>query len=151
MGSIMPRYFFNTRIGDELIADLNQVMPYDWAGFIHQRVDLVNPRADLAGIEQGGYRLVYKDKPSASERTMAAAGGRRGGGINAWYSIGLRVGADGTISDVRWNGPADKANIGPGAKILAVNGKIFSADALKEAIRDAKGAKEQRRERLQGG
>jgi predicted metalloprotease with PDZ domain len=123
---------------EELIADLNQVMKYDWASFITERVDRINPHADLAGIEQGGYKLVYKDKPSASERTMAVAGSRRSG-LNVWYSIGLRLGNEGVISDVRWGGPADKANLAPGAKILAVNGKVFSADALKAAIRDAKG------------
>lgn len=126
---------------EELIADLNQVLQYDWAGFIHDRVDNINPRADLAGIERGGYRLVYKDTPSASERTMASTGGRRGG-LNVWYSIGLRAGSDGLISDVRWGSAADKANIGPGAKILAVNGNIFSGDALKAAIREAKSNKE---------
>jgi predicted metalloprotease with PDZ domain len=126
---------------DELVADLNAVTPYDWATFLHDRVDKINPRADVAGIEQGGYKLVYKDKPSASERTMAAAGGAgmRGRGLDCWYSLGLRIGADGTISDVLWNGPADKARLAPGEKILAVNGQIFSADALRTAIKGAKG------------
>jgi predicted metalloprotease with PDZ domain len=73
---------------------------------------------------------------------MAAAGGRRGGGLNAWYSIGLRVTNEGVISDVRWGSSADKANLPPGSKIIAVNGNIFSADALKTAIRDAKGKTE---------
>jgi predicted metalloprotease with PDZ domain len=132
---------------DELVEDLNQVVPYDWATFLHDRADKINPRADLAGIEQGGYKLVYKDKPSvsermmssASERMMSAAGSRRGG-LNLWYSIGLRANGEGNIVDVRWNGPADKASLAPGEKILAVNGKIFSADALKEAIDVAKGS-----------
>jgi predicted metalloprotease with PDZ domain len=128
---------------DELVQDLNQVAPYDWAGFLHDRVDRVHPRADVAGIEQGGYKLVYKDKPNASERMMAGAFARRGGGgPNCWYSIGLRIGADGAIFDVRWNGPADKARLAPGQKVLAVNGQIFSADALRQAIRDAKGSTE---------
>jgi predicted metalloprotease with PDZ domain len=124
---------------DELIADLNQVIKYDWATFIHERIDNINPHADLNGIERGGYKLVFTDKPSVSERTMASAGGRRAGGINAWYSLGLRVTGEGVISDVRWGGPADKANLGPGQKILAVNGTIFSSDALKTAIQEAKG------------
>lgn len=127
---------------DELVADLNQVTPYDWATFLHDRVDKINPRADLAGIEQGGYRLVYKDKPNASERTMAGVsmGGGRRGGVDCWYSLGLRLSGEGSIGDVRWNGPADKARLGPGEKIIAVNGQIFSSDALKEAIRAAKGS-----------
>ena len=128
---------------DELAQDLNQVMPYDWATFLHDRVGKINLRADLAGIEQGGYKLVYKDKPSVSERTLAGVFARRGGGgPDCWYSIGLRIGADGVLFDVRWNGPADKARLAPGEKVLAVNGKIYSPDTLKEAIRDAKGSKE---------
>ncbi len=30
-----------------------------------------------------------------------------------------------------WNGPADKAGIAPGEKIIAINGQVFSADVLK--------------------
>jgi predicted metalloprotease with PDZ domain len=127
---------------DELVTDLNAVVPYDWATFLHDRVDKINPRADLAGIEQGGYKLVYRDKPNAAERTVVAAGGPRGGGLDCWFSIGLRIGADGGIGDVRWNGPADKARLAPGEKIMAVNGQIFSGDALKAAIRSAKGNSE---------
>jgi predicted metalloprotease with PDZ domain len=126
----------------ELIADLNEVAPYDWAKFLHDRIDLINPRADLAGIEQGGYKLVYTDTPSDAQKTLMAAGGRRGAGINAWYSIGLSAMADGTIVDVRFHGPADQAKLSPGLKIYAVNGKVFSADTLKAAIKAAKGTAE---------
>jgi predicted metalloprotease with PDZ domain len=127
---------------DELIADLNQVVKNDWGTFIRDRVDAITPHADLAGIEQGGYKLVFTDKPTKSSRTMAAAGGRRGGGIDVWYSAGFRLMGDGTIADVRWNGPADKAKLFPGQKIIAVNGNVFSGDALRSAIKDAKGKSE---------
>jgi predicted metalloprotease with PDZ domain len=127
---------------DELIADLNQVVKNDWATFMHDRVDAITPHADLAGIEQGGYKLVYTDKPTRSSRTMASTGGRRGGGIDVWYSAGFRAMADGNISDVRWNGPADKAKLFPGQKIIAVNGNVFSGDALRTAIKEAKGKTE---------
>ena len=123
---------------EELIADLNQVLPYDWATFFHERVDQINLRADMAGIERGGYRVVYHDKPSASESTIAADYGPRYG-IDCWYSLGMRMNNMGQISDVRWNGPSDKARLAPGSKILAVNGHIFSAEALKAAIKQAKG------------
>ncbi len=127
---------------DELIADLNQVVKYDWATFMRDRVDAINPHADLAGIEQGGYKLVFTDKPTRSSRTIASAGGRRGGGIDVWYSIGIRVTGDGNISDVRWNGPADKSKLFPGQKIISVNGNIFSGEALRTAIKEAKGKTE---------
>jgi predicted metalloprotease with PDZ domain len=101
---------------------------------------MINPRADVAGLEQGGYKLVFRDKPSKSERMIQAAEGRRSAGVNCWYSIGLQLGSDGTIADVLWNGPADKAGLAPGEKIMAVNDKIYSGDALREAIREAKGS-----------
>jgi predicted metalloprotease with PDZ domain len=39
---------------------------------------------------------------------------------------------------VLWNGPADKTGLAPGEKIMAVNDKVYSPDALREAIREAK-------------
>jgi predicted metalloprotease with PDZ domain len=136
-GPLIVTYTF-----DELVRDLNQVVGYDWATFLHDRVDQINPHADLAGIERGGYKLVYADKPNASELVIAANAGPDAMVLNAWYSIGLRVSAENTIKDVRWNGPADKAKIAPGSKIIAVNGQVFSPDILRAAIQDAKGKSE---------
>jgi predicted metalloprotease with PDZ domain len=125
---------------DEIIADLNQVLKYDWASFIHERIDEINPRADFAGITQGGYKLVYTDKPTKTQRTLVAAAGRHSNDIDVWYSIGIRVNSEGVIADVRWEGPADKAKLFPGQKIIGVNGIVFSGEALKAAIKKAKGA-----------
>jgi predicted metalloprotease with PDZ domain len=127
---------------DELVADLNEVVQYDWANFIHEHIDNLNPRADLAGIERGGYKLVYTDKETKSERTVAETYARYGIGTSAWYSLGIRINKEGLVSDVRWGGPADKAQLAPGQKIIAVNGNVFSSDALKEAIKHAKGTTE---------
>jgi predicted metalloprotease with PDZ domain len=136
-GPLIVTYTF-----DELVRDLNEVVPYDWAVFLHDRIDKINPHADLAGIERGGYKLIFADKPNASETVITANAGKDATVVNAWYSIGLRVGADGNIKDVRWNGPADKAKLVPGSKIIAVNGQVFSGDLLRAAIRDAKGKSE---------
>jgi predicted metalloprotease with PDZ domain len=136
----------------ELVADLNQVVPYDWGKLLHDKVDDINPHADTDGITQGGYKLVYLDHQPPSDRA-GAAGGRGFGGPNVWYSIGIRVGgggggrggaggAAGTISDVRYGGPADAAKLYPGQQIIAVNGKAFSAEALTGAIHDAVGKTE---------
>ena len=106
----------------ELIHDLNEVAPYDWTAFLHDRVDLINSHADTAGIEQGGYKLIFQDHPTRYDRDA----GRVPAGPNAWYSLGLRLSPDGTITDVRWGSPADKAKLAPGQKILAINGHIFA-------------------------
>jgi predicted metalloprotease with PDZ domain len=72
----------------------------------------------------------------------AASGTMRATPINVWYSLGLRVAKDGTITDVRWGGPGDQAKLTPGQKIYAVNGVVFTGDRLKAAVRDAKGKTE---------
>jgi predicted metalloprotease with PDZ domain len=121
---------------DELVGDLNDVVGYNWAAFLHDRVDKINPHADLAGIERGGYRLSYQDKPNDTAQTMSATDGS--GGVNAWYSVGLRLGDDGSIFDVRKDSPADNARLAPDQKILAVNGQIFSSSRFRAAIRGTK-------------
>ena len=107
----------------EIIRDLNEVAPYDWTAFLHDRVDLINAHADVAGIEQGGYKLVFQDHPTKYDRGET---GRGPAGPNVWYSLGLRLAPDGTITDVRWGSPADKAKLAPGQKLLAVNGHVFT-------------------------
>ncbi len=125
---------------DELIADLNQVAKYNWAEFLHQRVDNINPHADLDGITRGGYKLVYQDHPSESARTLATS--RRGAGVDVSYSVGLRLSATGQIADVRWGSPADMAKLAPGQQLAAVNGRVFSPETLLAAIDKAKGNSE---------
>jgi predicted metalloprotease with PDZ domain len=127
---------------DELIRDLNEVVKYDWASFLHDRIDLINPHADFDGITRGGYKIVYEDHPSDSIKALMSSGGRRVGGGNVWYSLGLQISADGTIADVRWGGPADKAKLAPGQKLIAVNGLVFSFDAMHQAVVAAKTASE---------
>ena len=47
------------------------------------------------------------------------------GTFDFWYSIGLHAGKLGTISDVLIGGVADKAALGPGMSIVAVNGRAY--------------------------
>ena len=57
----------------------------------------------------------------------------------AWWSMGLFAASDGRIEDVLVGSPADKAGLGPGMQIVAVNSRQFSSALLNDAIRDAKG------------
>jgi predicted metalloprotease with PDZ domain len=121
---------------DELVRDLNQVVPHDWSNFLRERVYQVQPHANIEGIEQGGWKLVYTDKPSAYSKIALRPGTPA---LNVWYSLGISVGSDGAINDVRVGGPADKAKLAPDEKILAVDGTIYSNEQLSSSIRAAKG------------
>lgn len=119
---------------DDVVNNLNAVQSNDWASFLTERLTTKADHAPLGGIEHGGYQLVYTDQPN--EMTKAA---ESLGGVNAWYSLGLRIGDNGTIRDVLFYSPAYKSDLGPGMKIVAVNGRQYSNSLMKDAIRDAKG------------
>jgi len=127
--TVVP-YDFN-----ELVADLNAVVKYDWAGFLNERVNGINSHVDVEGIEQGGYKLVYTEKPSDYQKAVFSL---RNASKDVWFSLGIALEPDATISDVRVGGPADKAKFIPGEKIMAVNGRVYTKDALHAAIKQSK-------------
>jgi len=123
---------------DEVVADLNAIAPYDWRTFLNERLESHAAHAPLSGIEHGGYRLTYGTDPTSFEDAYLAKTKQ----VDAWFSAGIMVGAMGNINDVRMNSPAFQAGLGPGTKLVAVNGHGFTADVLRQAIRGAKGKTE---------
>jgi predicted metalloprotease with PDZ domain len=120
---------------DDVVAGLTAVVPYDWVGFLKERLTSKSPHAPMGGIENGGYKLVFTDQPNDITQARISATGI----TPEWWSIGINVTTDGRIDDVLVGSPADKAKLGPGMQIVAVNGRQFSSALLSDAIRDAKG------------
>jgi len=118
---------------DDIVAALNRVQPYDWASFLHQRVDAVNVDAPTGGVTRGGYRLVFTDTPS--DLYKAADELRKLTSLT--HSIGLSVDREGEIKEVLWNGPAFKAGLAPASRIVAVDEVAFDIDRFKAAIKAA--------------
>ncbi len=125
---------------DDIVAALNKVQPYDWAKFLSSILDVRQHDAPLDGITRGGYKLVYTQEPSQYEQASEKARKQ----LYAMFSIGLQIGTDdknqgnGRIEDVLWDGPAYKAGLAPGMRLLAVNGRAFTPERLRAAIRAAK-------------
>ena len=69
---------------------------------------------------------MYDEYPSELDRAQD----RDGKTIDAHYSVGLLAGSDGMIRDTVEGMIAAKAGIGPGMKIVAVNGRRFSRGCL---------------------
>ncbi len=128
-GPMVKTYTF-----DDVVNTLNQVVPYDWRGFWTERLTNHGPGAPLGGIEGSGWRLVYDETPS--EMLSSEAGMFRS--APAGLAIGLELHDEGEIGDTIEGELAAKAGIGPGMKIVAVNGHRFSAEVLRDAIRAAK-------------
>ena len=128
-GPLLKTYTF-----DDVVNALNQVVPYDWRGFWTERLTNHGPGAPLGGIDGGGWKLTYNDTPSEMTSSMAGAYHE----VPAAMSIGLNLRDDGRIVDAIENEVAAKAGIGPGMRVVAVNGRQFSPDVMREAIRAAK-------------
>ncbi|HZS26354.1 MAG TPA: M61 family peptidase, partial [Candidatus Angelobacter sp.] len=120
---------------DDVVNTLNQVTPYDWAKFLRDRLDSYGPGAPLGGITNGGWKLVYDDHPS--EYTKAMEHVRKF--VDARFSLGLSLDDKGGIHDVIMNSPAWKAGVAPGTTLVAVNGRKFDPDILRDALKASQG------------
>jgi len=123
---------------DDVVTTLNAIQPYDWKDFLDERIAKVQPRAPLGGIKAAGWRLAYGDTASelfrANEVAAKQADFRFSLGIVVWTDADK----DGTIKDLVIESPAYAAGLAPGMKIVAVDGRKWSADLLRQALRDAK-------------
>jgi predicted metalloprotease with PDZ domain len=118
---------------EDVVTGLNGVVTNDWATFLQSRLNSNAYQAPLGGLENGGYKLTYSDKPNV----WSAMADAQNETFNFWYSLGLHVGKSGTVSDVLKGGVADKGGFGPGMHLLAVNGRAYTPDVLKAAVHDA--------------
>jgi|HubBroStandDraft_4_1064222.scaffolds.fasta_scaffold07158_3 predicted metalloprotease with PDZ domain len=115
---------------DELVKSLNALAPFDWATFFHTRLNSTSAEAPVGGIENGGWKVTFDDKPSKLE-------GRRGN-IGEVYSIGLQVGSDGVVTDSIVGSPAFEAGVSSQMKIIGVNGRLYTPELLSDAVKSAK-------------
>ncbi len=106
----------------DIVAGLNKILPYDWAGFFKTWVDDISVHPP-DGFTADGWKLVYTAKPQHWVKKD-----------NFWYSIGLNMAKDGSIYDVKQGSPAWKAGVGILTKVVAVNGRQYSADTLYDAL-----------------
>jgi predicted metalloprotease with PDZ domain len=119
---------------DDVVRTLNEVAPYDWAALLHERVAATTAHAPLGGIERGGWKLVYNDKPNSFIHALESLAKFS----DFSYSLGFVANGDGKLGDVIVGSPAYQAGLGPGMKLIAVNGRKWSPavqhDALKAAL-----------------
>jgi predicted metalloprotease with PDZ domain len=121
---------------DDVVHALNAVAPYDWATLLHDRVSLTSTHAPLSGIEREGWKLVYNDQPNQLEKAIE----KHFKFSNFDYSFGFSLDKDGKLDDVIVGSPAYQSGIGPGMKLIAINGRKWSPDVLRAALKSAQGS-----------
>ena len=129
---------------EDVFVALNQVVPFDWRGFLRMRLDATGEHAPLGGIENAGWRLSYTDKLNGYQKSMEAADDL----TDVRFSLGLvlrhkKDDKNGNVLDVIPGSPAATAGISPDMKLIAVNGRNWSPEFLREAIAGAKGNSQQ--------
>jgi predicted metalloprotease with PDZ domain len=141
------RAFFGTKEGDygekaytfdDVVKTLNGVAPYDWAGFLTKRLSEKASGAPLGGFAGGGYSLSFVDEPTPYIKD----GEKINKVVDLTYALGGTIGKGAKLTSVIWDGPLFKAGLVIGAEIVAVNGRTYSDDGIKDAIKAAKGGKD---------
>jgi predicted metalloprotease with PDZ domain len=121
---------------EDVVRTLNEVAPYDWSALLTERVKATSTHAPLGGIERGGWKLVYNDKPNAFDE----AAEKRFKFADFSYSLGFSLDKEGKFSDVIVGSAAYQAGLGPGMTLLAVNGRKWTPEVLHAAVKGAQGS-----------
>jgi predicted metalloprotease with PDZ domain len=121
---------------DDVVHALNDVAAYDWASLLRERVGATSTHAPLGGIERDGWKLVYNDRPNAFNK----AGEKLSKSASFAYSLGFSVDKDGKLIDVIVGSPGYQSGLGPGMKLVAVNGRKWTPGVLHAAIKTAQGS-----------
>lgn len=118
---------------EDVVAALNRVAPYDWAGFLKDKLNRSGEDAPLDGLARSGWKLSFGPEPTAFVKSNE----ERNKNKDFSWSLGVVVGKDGALEDVLWGSPAFAAGLSKGDTLLAVNSRGYSADLLKQALIDA--------------
>jgi predicted metalloprotease with PDZ domain len=118
----------------DVVKALNEVCEFDWERYLRDRTEKPLEALPLEVVGRCGYRIGYTTQaPSAASRI--ARGG--GGGVSARDSLGLSFDGEGKVTDVVPGMIGDKAGLGPGTKVIGVNGKVFSSQRLLDALAES--------------
>ncbi|HZP18361.1 MAG TPA: M61 family peptidase [Terriglobales bacterium] len=123
---------------DDVVNALNQIAPYDWRGFWIERLTNHGPGAPLGGVEATGWKVSYDETRSEILRAWEDDHHE----MDATHSLGLMLKEDGEIEDTIEGMAAARAGMGPGMKVLAVNGRRFTFQVLRDALAQGKNSKQ---------
>ncbi len=116
---------------DDVVQALDAIAHYDWAGYLRHRLDTHDDAGLLDGLEHAGWRLAYGDTPGAFTRSLDEMSDT----TSLLDSLGLAVDKDNVLTHVVWGGPAFAAGLATGNTLVAVDGRSYRPDLLKDAVK----------------
>jgi predicted metalloprotease with PDZ domain len=123
----------------DVVEALNGVCEYDWERFLRDRTERPLEALPLEVIGRCGYRIGYSTEAPSTASRISRSGA---GAVSARDSLGLSFDGEGKVTEVFAGKIGDRSGIGPGMKVIGVNGQVFSAqrllDALSESVKSRK-------------
>ena len=122
---------------DDIVTALDRVQRYDWRTLLRARLDGNGPGAPLDGLARSGWKLVFIEQENEYLKSRAKAQRIATFG----YSLGFDVTSDGgrngggRITNLHWNGPGFNAGLTGRMTIIAVDGRTYTPELLREAIK----------------
>lgn len=115
---------------EELVSVLAAVQPYDWRKFWNDRIRRAGAELPVAGLTQSGWKPELSAEPAVMHRAHEADDRD----IDLRFSLGFYVNDDATLEDVIPGSPADAAGLASGERLVAVNGRKWSKEELRDAL-----------------
>ncbi len=119
---------------EQVEQTLNGVLPYDWHAFFQTWVYDVAPHPAPLGIELTGWKLVWSETPNRWDELSADIDRKH----DFVYSLGFETDDAGDIADVWAGSPAARAGIGTTSQLVAVNGRKYTPQVLRDALAAAR-------------
>ncbi len=116
---------------DDVVAALDEVARHDWRRFFEERLTRTTPEPPMGGINGGGWTLVYTGEMPEMLESIESVEKI----TDVSHSIGLVLDEEGRVEDTVPGMAADRAGVGPGMRLVAVNGRTYDPDVLREEIR----------------
>jgi predicted metalloprotease with PDZ domain len=121
-------------VEQDIYDTLSAIAPGDWRTFMRRHLDSTDTAALLGALERSGWTLEYTTAANAWVEFTH----KRHKTVDRRWSIGLVLDEDGAVVDLIEDRAAARAGMGPGMKVVAVNGRKYSYEALDTAIADAR-------------
>ncbi|WP_280152959.1 peptidase M61 [Piscinibacter sp. XHJ-5] len=124
---------------EDVVRELDRVQPHDWAGFLRRHLDRHDGGAPLEGLARSGWRLAWTDKPSEFYKALETRNRVADFGYSLGFEVSTEPNKDGhKIAQVLWGSPAFEAGVAPSSTLVAVNGRAYKAEWLKDQITEAR-------------
>ncbi len=110
----------------DVVQDLRSIADVDWDGLIQRRIESLQETFQPAVADELGYDFrLTPDAPNIPATTF-----RRTSSVDVLDSLGMSLSRDGSVQDLLLGSPADRARLGPGMKVLGVNGHKWKGSRL---------------------